>query len=60
MNQNEDLTLKMQKVKLAIAEVKEYRFESFKQKKLKLEALLKIKNAIIKKSKDLRIDLEMA
>tara|TARA_Y100001978_G_scaffold121804_1_gene108691 strand:- start:345 stop:527 length:183 start_codon:yes stop_codon:yes gene_type:complete len=60
MNQNEDLTLKMQKVKLAIAEVKECRFESFKQKKLKLEALLKIKNAIIKKSKDLRIDLEMA
>ena len=60
MNQSEELSLKMQKVKLAIAEVREHRFKTFKQRKLKLEALSKIKNAILKKSKDLRIDLETA
>ena len=60
MNQSEDLSLRMQKVKLAIAEVKEHRFENFKQKRIKLEALSKIENAILKKSKELRIDLETA
>ena len=60
MNYKEDLELKLQQVNLAIAEIKEYEFDTFKQRKLKLEALLKIKNEILKKSKDLRIDLETA
>ena len=60
MNQSEDLILKMQKVQLAIAEVNAYRFETFKQKRLKLEALSKIENAILKRSKELRIDLKTA
>ena len=60
MNQREELTLKMQKVKLAIAEVNEHRFETFKQRRLKLEALSKIENAILRKSKELKIALETA
>ena len=60
MNQTEDLVLKMQKVKLAIAEVKEHRFDTFKQKRLKLDALSKIENAILKRGKELQIDLETA
>tara|TARA_Y100001970_G_C13720552_1_gene596412 strand:+ start:156 stop:338 length:183 start_codon:yes stop_codon:yes gene_type:complete len=60
MNQSEDLSLKMQKVKLAMAEVKEHRYETFKQRKLKLNALSKIENAILRKSKELQIDLETA
>ena len=60
MNQTEDLVLKMQKVKLAMAEVNEHRFDSYKQRRLKLDALSKIENAIIKRSKELRIDLETA
>ena len=58
MNQSEDLAFKMQKVNLAIAEVKEYRYETFKQRRLKLDALSKIKNAILRKSKKLQIDLD--
>ena len=58
MNQSEDLAFKMQKVNLAIAEVKEYRYETFKQRRLKLDALSKIKNAILRKSQKLQIDLE--
>tara|TARA_Y100001970_G_C14246787_1_gene868907 strand:+ start:2665 stop:2847 length:183 start_codon:yes stop_codon:yes gene_type:complete len=60
MNQSEDLVLKMQKVKLAIAEVKEHRFDTFKQRRLKLDALSKIENAILKRGKELQIDLESA
>ena len=60
MNQTEDLIIKMQKVKLAIEEVKEHRFDTFKQKRLKLDALSKIENAILKRSKELQIDLETA
>ncbi len=58
MNKSEDLTLKMQKVKLAIAQVNEDHFETLKQKRLKLEALSKIENAILRKSIELKIDLE--
>tara|TARA_Y100001968_G_scaffold330166_1_gene381255 strand:- start:3505 stop:3687 length:183 start_codon:yes stop_codon:yes gene_type:complete len=60
MNQSEDLVLKMQKVKLAIAEVKEHRFDTFKQRRLKLDALSKVENAILKRGKELQIDLESA
>ena len=60
MNRSEELALKMQRVRLAIAEVKDHRFETLKQKSLKLQALSKIENAILKKSKELRIDLETA
>ena len=60
MNQSEDLALKMQKVKLAKAEVNEHHFETYKQRRLKLEALSKIEDAILRKSKELKIDLETA
>tara|TARA_Y100000589_G_scaffold332221_1_gene390469 strand:- start:3647 stop:3838 length:192 start_codon:yes stop_codon:yes gene_type:complete len=60
MNQSEDLNLKFQKVKLAIAEVKEHRNETDKQRRLKLEALSKIKKAIKLKSIELKIDLDAA
>tara|TARA_Y100001978_G_scaffold141595_1_gene126701 strand:+ start:1171 stop:1353 length:183 start_codon:yes stop_codon:yes gene_type:complete len=60
MNQSEDLTLKLQKVKLAIAEVREEEFESEKQKRLKLNALYKIKDAILIKGKKLKIELKVA
>ena len=59
MNQREDLELKLQKVKLAIEEVKENYSQSEKQRKLKLEALSKIKNAIFNKSKELKIELKL-
>jgi len=57
MNYREDLFLKMQKVKLLIAEVNEHRFENIKEKRLTLEALSKIKNSILIKSKELQIEL---
>ena len=60
MNKSEDLTLKMQKVKLTIAEVNAHHFETLKQRRLKLEALSKIENAILRKSKELKIALETA
>ena len=60
MNQSEDLTLKLQKVKLAIAEVREDEFDSEKQKRLKLNALYKIKDAILTKGKKLKIELKVA
>ncbi len=60
MNQSEDLTLKLQKVKLAIAEVREEGFDSEKQKRLKLNALYKIKDAILTKGKKLKIELKVA
>ena len=60
MNYSEDLTLKLQKVKLAIAEVSEVNFESDKQRNLKILALRKIERAIIKKSEKLKIDLNVA
>tara|TARA_Y100000766_G_C18569022_1_gene441457 strand:+ start:294 stop:476 length:183 start_codon:yes stop_codon:yes gene_type:complete len=60
MNQSEELELKLQKVKLAIAEVEEQTFDTFKQRRLKLDALSKIENAIRIKGKELKIDLEAA
>ena len=60
MNYSEDLALKLQKVKLAIAEVNESNFESETQRNLKILALKKIENAIITKSKRLNIELKVA
>ena len=60
MNQSEDLGLKLQKVQLAIAEVNECRFDTEKQKILKLKALNKIKNAILIKGRELSIDIQAA
>ena len=60
MNQSEDLGLKLQKVKLAIAEVNDCRFDTEKQKILKLKALNKIKNAILIKGRELSIDIQAA
>ena len=60
MNQSEDLGLKLQKVKLAIAEVNDCRFDTEKQRMLKLKALNKIKEAIILKGKELSIDIQVA
>ena len=60
MNQSEDLGLKLQKVKLAIAEVNDCSFDTEKQRKLKLKALNKIKEAIILKGRELSIDIQAA
>ncbi len=60
MNQSEDLGLKLQKVKLAIAEVNDCRFDTEKQRILKLKALNKIKDAIILKGRELSIDIQAA
>jgi len=60
MNQSEDLGLKLQKVKLAIAEVNDCRFDTEKQRMLKLKALNKIKDAIILKGRELSIDIKAA
>ena len=60
MNQSEELGLKLQKVQLAIAEVNECRFDTEKQKILKLKALNKIKNAILIKGRELSIDIQAA
>ena len=47
MNYKEDLSIKLQKVNLAIAEINAYEFDTDKQRKLKLEILSKIKKEII-------------
>tara|TARA_B100000925_G_scaffold52216_1_gene34046 strand:+ start:372 stop:554 length:183 start_codon:yes stop_codon:yes gene_type:complete len=60
MNQSEDLGLKLQKVKLAIAEVNDCSFDTEKQRMLKLKALNKIKDAIILKGRELSIDIQAA
>ena len=60
MNQSEDLGLKLQKVKLAIAEVNDCRFDTEKQRMLKLKALNKIKDAILLKGRELSIDIKAA
>ena len=60
MNQSEDLGLKLQKVKLAIAEVNDYHFDTDKQRMLKLKALNKIKDAILLKGRKLSIDIKAA
>ena len=60
MNQSEDLGLKLQKVKLAIAEVNDCRFDTDKQRMLKLKALNKIKDAILLKGRELSIDIKAA
>ena len=60
MNQSEDLGLKLQKVKLAIAEVNDCSFDTDKQRMLKLKALNKIKDAIILKGRELSIDIKAA
>tara|TARA_Y100000589_G_scaffold145276_1_gene138944 strand:+ start:358 stop:540 length:183 start_codon:yes stop_codon:yes gene_type:complete len=60
MNQSEDLGLKLQKVKLAIAEVNDCRYDTEKQRMLKLKALNKIKDAIILKGRELSIDIQAA
>ena len=60
MNQSEDLELKLQKVKLAIEEVKELRSEPANIKQMKLDKLFTIKEAIKIKCKKLKIDLEAA
>ena len=60
MNQSEDLGLKLQKVKLAIAEVNDCRSDTEKQKILKLKALNKIKEAILLKGKELSIEIKAA
>ena len=60
MNQSEELGLKLQKVQLAIAEVNDCRFDTQKQKMLKLKALNKIKDAILIKGRELSIDIQAA
>ena len=60
MNNSEYLFSKLQEVKLAKEEVKENTIDTNNQRKLKLEALSNIEKAIIKRSKELNIDLRAA
>tara|TARA_Y100001978_G_scaffold199262_1_gene213256 strand:- start:3218 stop:3400 length:183 start_codon:yes stop_codon:yes gene_type:complete len=60
MNQSEELALKLQTVKLAIAEVQEYNIDSEKQRYLKLKILYKIESAILKEGEKLNLDLQAA
>ena len=58
MNYREDLEIKLQKVTLAIQEVKEDIFKTDKEKKKLIDKLIDFKEAIISKSIKLNIELE--
>jgi len=56
MNYKEDLEIKLQKVNLAIAETNDCKFDTDKQRNLKLEILSKIKKEIILKGLKLNLN----
>ena len=58
MNYREDLEIKLQKVTLAIQEVKEDIFKTDQEKKRLIDKLIDFKKAIISKSIKLNIELE--
>ena len=58
MNYREDLEIKLQKVTLAIQEVKEDIFKTDQEKKRLIDKLIDFKEAIISKSIKLNIELE--
>ena len=60
MNYREDLEFQLQKVTLAIQEVVEDVYITEKVRQERISKLLKFKEVIIYKGKELRIDLEAA
>ena len=60
MNYREDLEFQLQKVTLAIQEVIENVYISDEERKERIRKLNNIKEAIIYKGRELRIDLEAA
>ena len=60
MNYREDLEIKLQKVTLAIQEVKEDIFKTDQEKKRLIDKLIDFKEAIISKGIELNIELEAA
>jgi len=58
MNYREDLEIKLQKVTLAIQEVKEDIYKTDQEKKRLIDKLIDFKEAIISKSNKLNIELE--
>ena len=60
MNYREDLEFKLQKVTLAIQEVVENIYITDKVRQERIRKLINIKEAIIYKGRELRIDLEAA
>ena len=60
MNHREDLEFQLQKISLAIQEVIENSLITDKERQERIKKLINIKEAIIYKSKELRIDLEAA
>tara|TARA_B100000965_G_C19093411_1_gene541629 strand:+ start:145 stop:327 length:183 start_codon:yes stop_codon:yes gene_type:complete len=60
MNYREDLEIQLQSVKLAIQEVIEDVYITDKQKQERINKLTTLKESIIYKGKELRIDLEVA
>ena len=60
MNYREDLEFQLQKVTLAIQEVIEDFYITDKERQERIKRLINIKELIINKGKELRIDLEAA
>ena len=60
MNYREDLEIKLQKVTLAIQEVKEDIYKTDQEKKRLIDKLIDFKEAIISKGIELNIELEAA
>ena len=60
MNYREDLEFQLQKVTLAIQEVIEDVYISDKERQKRIRKLINVKEAIIYKGRELRIDLEAA
>jgi len=60
MNRREDLEFQLQKVKLAIQEVIEDTYISQKERQERIKKLINLKEAIIYKGMEFRIDLEAA
>ena len=60
MNYREDLEFQLQKVTLAIQEVIEDVYITDKVRQVRIRKLINIKEAIINKGRELRIDLEAA
>ena len=60
MNHREDLEFQLQKVTLAIQEVIEDVYITDKEKQERINKLINLKEAIIYKGRELRIELEVA
>ena len=60
MNYREDLEFQLEKVTLALQEVIEDVYITDKERQVRIQKLIKFKEAIIYKARELRIELEAA